>query len=489
MSTRSTSLPKHLHDAVVRWREAFIPDYDFLLDNWDKHFPNDPRFELCAYRQLGMCTEIECGELKGKPKANRACEMVPEQAHHLLGAIRAQASTEFGSIQQHRLTLARAQDEEEQFWILRMMAEELRHGYQMLHLLAEDDWSSVSKEDSTQMIEEILSMTTGSHLLGAFNIDFDSFVDNVVFCALIDRVGKYQLTMQRQSAYQPMAESMPQMLREEAFHLAAGVVPLRRWVTSAARDEGFFTMDMLQRALNKWMPRGLEMFGDERGGGTNVRLGLKPMKNAEAQRQYREEVEKVVRDLNLRYLRARLPQLSLAEAPKTLDRLVGAPQKSTPETASQGADTSYGSLAGEFNPQAGVRPEDLLRVPDSGFMRRRGVPAFQRVGTAGEVYGDLQAYLHHLAAVLPEAYRSGRDYKDYVDALGKVQRGEMTAEAAAAHMPALRRVGGACPCSKSVRWVIDAAPAIDAPPGQAPGSPAAAGSRDASPAPPAAAGA
>jgi hypothetical protein len=22
-------------------------------------------------------------------------------------------------------------------------------------------------------------------------------------------------------------------------------------------------------------------------------------------------------------------------------------------------------------------------------------------------------------------------------------------------MPALRRVGGACPCSKSVRWVVD----------------------------------
>jgi 1,2-phenylacetyl-CoA epoxidase catalytic subunit len=437
MSTRSTSLPKSLHDAVVKWREAFIPDYDFLLDNWDKHFPNDPRFELCAYRQLGMCTEIECGDLKGKPKANRACEMVPEQAHHLLGAIRAQASTEFGSIQQHRLTLARAQDEEEQFWILRMMAEELRHGYQMLHLLAEDDWSSVSKDSSTEMIEEILSMTTGSHLLGAFNIDFDSFVDNVVFCALIDRVGKYQLTMQRQSAYQPMAESMPQMLREEAFHLAAGVVPLRRWVTSAARDEGFFTMDMLQRALNKWLPRGLEMFGDERGGGTNVRLGLKPMKNAEAQQQYREEVEKVVRDLNLRYLRARLPQLSLAEAPKLLDRLI----------------------AGEHDPEArrgSVRPEDLLRVPDSRFLRRRGVPAFQLVGTAGEIHADLPSYLRHLAAVLPEAYRAGRDYKDYVDALAKVQRGEMTAEAAASQMPALRRVGGACPCSKSVRWVIDA---------------------------------
>lgn len=432
MTTRITSLPKSFHDAVVKWREAFLPDYEFLLDNWDKHFPNDPKFELCAYRQLGMCTEIECGELKGKPKYVRAAEMVPEQANHLLGAIRAQASTEFGSIQQHRLTLARAQDEGEQFWILRMMAEELRHGYQMLHLLAEDDWSSVSKDSSSVMIEEILSMTTGSHVLGAFNIDFDSFVDNVVFCALIDRVGKYQLTMQRQSAYQPMAESMPQMLREEAFHLAAGVVPMRRWVTSAARDDRFVTMDMLQRAINKWMPRGLEMFGDERGGGTNVRFGLKPMKNAEAQRLYREEVEKVVRDLNLRYLRARLPELSLAEAPRVLDRL----------------------LAGEVT--GGVRPEDLLRLPCSGFLRRRGVGAFLMVGTGGEPYDDLRDYLHHLAGALPEAYRAGRDFKDYVDALGQVRRGELTAEAAAAQMPALRRVGGACPCSKSVRWVVDA---------------------------------
>src|SRR6185295_16801461 len=119
--------------------------------------------------------------------------------------------------------------------------------YQMLHLLVEDDWTHVSNNQSSpDIFEDILSMNTGSHVLGAFNIDFDSFVDNVVFCALIDRVGKYQLAMQKISDYQPMAESMPQMLREEAFHLAAGVVPMRRWVMSAARGETFVTMEVLQ---------------------------------------------------------------------------------------------------------------------------------------------------------------------------------------------------------------------------------------------------
>ncbi|HEY8021597.1 MAG TPA: Phenylacetic acid catabolic protein [Thermoanaerobaculia bacterium] len=432
MSVKTATLPRKFHDAVVKWKDTYLPDHDFLLENWERHFPREPRFELCAYRELGMCTEIECGELKGKPKYTRAAEMLPEQAHHVLGQLRAQASTEFGSIQQHRLTLARAQDEEEQFWILRMMAEELRHGYQMLHLLVEDDWTSVSAETNTEIFEEILSMNTGSHLLGAFNIDFDSFVDNVVFCALIDRVGKYQLSMQRISAYQPMAESMPKMLREEAFHLAAGVVPMRRWATAAARGDVYVTMDALRRAVDKWLPRGLEMFGDERGGGTNVRYGLKPMKNAEAQALYREEVGRLVRDLNVRYVRARLPRLTRLEADAVVD----------------------GVLA-DRETREGIRHEDLVRLPHADFFRRRGVSAFRMIGVDGETFTDAAVYLRHLADHLPEAYLAGRDFRDYAEALRRIERGELTAKDAAGRMPALRRVGGACPCSKSVRWVVD----------------------------------
>jgi 1,2-phenylacetyl-CoA epoxidase catalytic subunit len=418
----------------MRWQESFLPDYGFLLENWEKYFPNEPKFELCAFRELGMCTEIECGEFKGRSKYQRSSEMLPEQAHQLFGAIRAQASTEFGSIQQHRLTLARAQDEEEQFWILRMMAEELRHGYQMLHLLVEDDWSVASSESASDLVEGILDMTTGSHVLGAFNIDFDSFVDNVVFCALIDRVGKYQLAMQRSSAYQPMAESMPQMLREEAFHLAAGVVPMRRWVTNAARGIGLVNLATLQRAISKWLPRGLEMFGDERGGGTNVRYGLKPMKNAEAQGQYYDEVSKLVRDLNLRYLRARLPHLTHGDSETELDRI----------------------LAGEV--VEGVAREHLLSMPHAEYFRRRGVPAFTLVGHGGERVANADDYLAHLESTLPDAYRASRDYADYVDGLRQVESGAATPEQVAGRMPALRRVGGSCPCSKSVRWVVDDPP-------------------------------
>jgi len=432
MGMTKTYIPKRFHQAVVRWRETYLPDFDFLLEHWDKYFPKDPRFELCAYRELGMCNEIECGAKKGDQKFMRSADMEVEQGRHLLGALKAQASTELGSIQQHQLTLARAQEEEEQFWILRMMAEEMRHGYQMFHLLLEDEWREVSDQSGGEMVEEILSMQTGSHILGAFNIDFDSFVDNVTFCALIDRVGKYQLSMQRISAYKPMAESMPQMLREEAFHLAAGVVPLRRWMEKAARDSVYITTDDIQRTINKWLPRGLEMFGDERGGGTNVRYGLKPMKNAEAQTQYYEEVGKVVRDLNLRYIRAREAELSGSEAESLLAK-----------------------LEAEGGSQHGISWDDLVHMPHREFFRRRGVPAFTMIGWDGEEFQDIAAYLQHLSRHLPDSYRAGRDFRDYVEVLHQVHSGEKTADEAARTMPGLRRVGGVCPCSRAVRWVVD----------------------------------
>ena len=180
---------------------------------------------------------------------------------------------------------------------------------------------------------------------------------------------------------------------------------MRRWATAAARGETFITMGMLQKVVNKWLPRGLEMFGDERGGGSNVRMGLKPMKNAEAQGQFYEEVSKLVRDVNLRYLRARIENLTHGESEAVIDRI----------------------LAGET--VEGVRREDLIHMPHAEFFRRRGMPAFRMVGFAGETFTSLPDYLQHLIQSLPESYRASRDYKDYVQALTEVVRGPDDARA------------------------------------------------------------
>ena len=435
MKVEQTTLPKKYHDAVLHWQRHNFPDYGLLPENWQKYFPNDPDFCLCAKMEVGMGDTVEVGDKKGERRMTRPAEMGEEPARHLLAIIRAQASTEFGSIQQHEGTLARAQDDEDRFWVLRVMAEELRHGYQMFHLLVSQDWSGVSGQDAEEMVEEILSMQTGSHVLDAFNLEYDSFLDNVVFAAVIDRVGKYQLAMQRVCSYKPFAQSMPPMLREEAFHLAAGVIPLRRWVQRAALGNELITMAAIQKAFNKWLPRGLEMFGHEKGGDSNIRFGFKNMKNAEAQALYYEECRKMIADLNQRFLRARLPKLSPEEAEQLAQRLL--------------KDRSR---------HAGISYEDLIEIPDPRFFRRKGEPAFTLVGARAEPFDQVDAYLGHLKTTLPEPYLHSRDMKTYLETLREVSAGTITVDQAIRRMPKLKRVGGMCPCSKSVRWVVEEAP-------------------------------
>jgi len=281
-------------------------------------------------------------------------------------------------------------------------------------------------------VEEILSMQTGSHVLDAFNLEYDSFIDNICFAAIIDRVGKYQLTMQKVCAYKPMADSMPPMLREEAFHLAAGVIPLRRWARRAAAGDPLVTMSVIQKSFNKWLPRGLEMFGDERGGDSNLKFGFKDMKNREAQDLYIEEVERMVRDINSRFLRARFPEYTPDKVEQVLDEL----QKS----------------GGRHQ---GVEAAELLRIPDRRFFRRKGESAWSMIGPTGETFTDADVYLRDLAKHLPEAYLTTRDMRMYSEMLHKVVAGELTAADAIKKMPRLKRVGGSCPCSNAVRWVVE----------------------------------
>ena len=433
MKVENVTLEKRYHGAVEHWRRHHFKDYETLMTNWEKYFPKDEKFCLCAKLEIGTPDVIHIGEQKGQPKRLEPDQLSEEQAHHLLAIIKAQASTEFGSIQQHAGTVDRAHDDQDRAWVLRVMAEELRHGYQMLHLLLDKDWTHVSGGvTGEQMVEEILSMTTGNHVLDAFNLDYDSFIDNIAFAAFIDRVGKYQLTMQKVCAYKPMADSMPPMLREEAFHLAAGVIPLRRFAERAAKGDPLANLELVQQSVNKWFARGLEMFGDERGGQKNLSFGFKDLTNREAVDQYIEECRKMIRDINTRFVRARFPDYTPDKVEAVIDEL----------------ERSRGS-------HQGLKYDDILHLPDPRFFRRKGEVAFQMVGIYGETFTDAEEYLRYLAKHLNPGYVASRDLRLYADALRKVVAGELTVEQGVKAMPKLKRLGGTCPCSKSVRWVME----------------------------------
>ena len=307
--------------------------------------------------------------------------------------IKAQASTEFGSIQQHRDTLDQAIDDETRFDMLRIMAEEWRHGYQMAWVMLHDDWTIGGNDLAKETIEELLAMKLGEHVLDSFNIPFHCFLDNVVYASIIDRVGKYQLSMQEVFAYKPMAQSMKPMLQEESFHMASGVNPLKKIATNAANGTGDFSIADIQHHFNKWLARGLEMFGNEEGGTTNVDYGFKSMTNGVAVRLYIDEVQRLVIDpINYAILKVRkVGQVDKKSAKEIADRIV---------TNREG--------------EPGIEVDELLYLPSSRFFRRRGIYAWDLIDARGDEVRDMDEMERIYTRSLPARYTESADFKDHL---------------------------------------------------------------------------
>lgn len=138
-------------------------------------------------------------------------------------------------------------------------------------------------------------------------------------------------------------------------------------------------------------------------------------------------------DINRRYVRARFP---------ALDR--------------DDADALYARVKAERGKVDELSwDEDLLKLPHRGFFRRRGEFAFQQIGVDGATFEDVETYIAHVLANLPEAYRASVDVSHWAEVQRGVAGGTIALKDALRSMPRLARVGGACPCANSVRWVVE----------------------------------
>jgi hypothetical protein len=262
---------------------------------------------------------------------------------------------------------------------------------------------------ATETMEELFAMKPGEHVLDAFNIEFKSLMDSATFMSFIDRVGKFQLEMQHHFLYGPMALSMPWMrFLEESYHLAAGETLMKAIAVAGILDGGNFGVEDLQKTLNMWFPRGLEMFGSELGGDL-VKGVFKTLKNAEAQKIYIDEVLGKLKDVNLAIIQAK--------ARGTRDE----------------ADAILRKITEKGESLRGLVKEDLLFLPDRRFFRIRGLAEYGDYRVSGsdaagvgyvylpyDVHGALlmdrgkpierAAYAEYLKSVLPERYMSSRHW-------------------------------------------------------------------------------
>jgi benzoyl-CoA 2,3-dioxygenase component B len=236
------------------------------------------------------------------------------------------------------------------------MVEEMRHGWQMCHLLV-NHFGETGKVEARKLLER--RSWQNSRLLGSFNVDVDNWVDFFTYTEFVDRDGKFQLNMLSTSAFAPLARSMGPMLREEGFHLGTGHMGLQRIVKG-----GRVPPALLQKYIHKWLSTAYDLFGKDSSSSAEwfYVWGLKG--------RYDEARQPADPD------RAHLNELSRDLYKQEVDKLLESISRFLPP---------------------GEKP---LVAPDMKFHRSIGEFAGQTYSVTGEKLSP-EAYEKHLADVLP----------------------------------------------------------------------------------------
>lgn len=251
---------------------------------------------------------IDFGEFKGEKKWKRYLQIPNQQIRDsLMHLIVYQGDTEFASVEQQRHLLQTAPTDYDLKSALRIMSEEMRHGWQMCYLLM-TFFGDTGKVEAAKQLER--RADTRTRLLGAFNEPTEHWLDFFAYTHFVDRDGKFQLKMLANAAFAPLAQSMGPMLKEESFHLGTGFSGLQRVVRA-----GKVPLPILQRYINKWVPLAGDLFGKD-GSSTShwtYQWGLKSRYNefetdepvdlqklnGHARGLYRQEIGELLNRLNL----------------------------------------------------------------------------------------------------------------------------------------------------------------------------------------------
>lgn len=291
---------------------ATFDDWIDLFRKWQKDIGFDSSlvkgYPFEAFYDQPATAEVEFGEFAGRRKWESVLEVPTQDMRDaLLHLIVYQGDTEFASSEQQRNLVHTAPTPYDLKCLLRVMREEMRHGWQMCHILV-THFGYSGKLEATKLLER--RAYKGNRLLGAFNQPVDHWLDFFTYTAFIDRDGKFQLTMLHHSGFAPLARSMGPMLKEESFHLFTGQSGLTRIVKT-----GKIPTQIIQKYLNKWISTAFDLFGKDRSTSALrfYRWGLKgrfnedtassPLQdlerlNEEARSLYRNEVQEIVDGLN-----------------------------------------------------------------------------------------------------------------------------------------------------------------------------------------------
>ena len=214
-------------------------------------------------------------------------KMDPEFQDLLKRVLAIQADCEIGGPHLYvKDILPNAPTKADQIMVAKTAAEEMDH-FRKIARLAGDIGYDVSY---------VLSWPNQKRYLEAFRGKIETWEDFAIFGYLIDRVGRYQLEEFVNCSYEPLAQILPQVIKEEVGHVGYGGSKAAE--LAAKGDE---SRERLQKAVDFWYPKALDMFGlSESKRSERYRYwGLKRRSNEQARNEYIQEVDPLIVKLGL----------------------------------------------------------------------------------------------------------------------------------------------------------------------------------------------
>ena len=210
----------------------------------------------------------------GDPMGQPVWQEVPGEFRNTLRRlIVTQGDTEPASVEQQRMLGRTAPSLYDMRNLFQVNVEEGRHLWAMVYLLHRF-FGKDGREEAEALLQRRSGDSDKPRILEAFNTPIENWVDFYMFTMFTDRDGKYQLAALAESGFDPLSRTCRFMLTEEAHHMFVGETGIDRMVARSAeltkkdpngdaRAQGGFDLPLLQRYINFWYSRSLDLFGGE----------------------------------------------------------------------------------------------------------------------------------------------------------------------------------------------------------------------------------
>ena len=242
-------------------------------------------------------------EIKNGRTFDKGEELPPLYKKHLMNLLWMQGDSEYSGALGYMPWIEKAPDVKEKVLVAQITKDEMRHSqviYKMLRDLGENPEAHIENTDMGWKLDEDeinigFARVKDDFRVNIFYYQIKYWEDFILFNFLMDRAAGHQLEDTLHSSYTPWKKGIEGIYKEEVFHVTHGDTNIKKLCEDPEKRK------FVQKRLDLWWPRVMNVFGKTIGGANDiyVRLGLKMRTNKEVRDVFVAEINEKCADLGL----------------------------------------------------------------------------------------------------------------------------------------------------------------------------------------------